>query len=177
MMTARASLASRWARYAAMVASLLLALLVGAAFAPTLFGRQIMVVTSGSMEPWASVGSVVVTRMTDVTSVGVGDVITFRNEAGTATTHRIVEVVERDGASATYVTRGDANEDADPAPIRVTGRVAKAETVVPHVGRVLAAVRSPIAFLALVLLGLSAAALEKATTLLTVRPGVRPMLT
>jgi len=175
-MSAQAVTFAHWIRYAALVVALGFALAIGLAFAPTLFGREVMVVTTGSMEPWAPVGSIVITRMVDARTVGVGDVITFREQGAMPTTHRIIEVVERDASSSTFLTKGDANEDADPAPVRIVGSVAVGERAIPVLGRILVAIRSPLAFLALALLGLSSAALERALVS-SVRPRVRPMLT
>lgn len=175
-MSGQAILVARWIRYSTLVVTVGLLVAIGLAFSPTLFGREVMVITSPSMEPWAPVGSIVVTRMVDARTAGVGDVITFREEGQMPTTHRIVEVVSRDGETSTFRTKGDNNEDADPNPVTISGKVAVAERAIPFVGRILAAVRSPLSFLALVLLGLANAALERSVAILN-RPRVRPMLT
>lgn len=176
-MDARAYLATRIVRYLTLTVSVALALAVAVAFVPTLFGREVLVVTSGSMEPWASVGSVVVTRSAPAAAVGVGDVITFRPPHGATTTHRVIEVQARDANGSTFITQGDANEDPDPTPVRITGSVPKAERVLPVVGTILAAIRTPLAFLALVLLGLASALLEKASFRLGQEGRARPVLT
>lgn len=176
-MSARAVTFVNWIRFAALVVAIGLAAAIGLAFAPTMFGRQVMVVTTGSMEPWAPVGSIVITRMVDARTVAVGDVITFREAESMPTTHRVIEITERDATSTTFLTKGDANEDVDPTPVRIAGEVALGERAIPGLGRILVAIRSPIAFLALVLMGLSSAALEKAINTTTIRPRVRPMLT
>lgn len=161
MIDGRTLLVTRIVRYVALAISGSIALATLFAFVPTLFGSQVLIVTSRSMEPWVEVGGIVVTKATPVSSVGVGDVITFRHEGAPATTHRIVEVVERGGGSATFITKGDANEDPDPNPITVSGSVAVAGMRVPVLGRVLAAVRTPFAALAFAMIGLSIVMLER----------------
>lgn len=169
---------SRIVRYLTTGVTLALAMMIALAFLPTLFGRQVMVVTSGSMEPSIPVGAIVVTRMVPVDDLGVGDVITYRPKGGSTTTHRIVKVERREPGSAMFVTKGDANEDVDPKATAIVGEVASAERVIPFLGRALAAMRSPIAFLALILLGMASALLEKVTTrLLEQGRDPRPVLT
>jgi signal peptidase len=174
-MTPRTIIVARVIRFATASVAIGLTLAVATAFVPTLLGREVMIVTTASMEPWAPVGSAVVTRMVDARTVGVGDVITFRPSDAPPTTHRVIEVTEHGTGAATFITKGDANEDPDPTPVRIAGDVAIAERVIPHLGRLLAAVRSPIAFLALALIGFAAAALERAVAALN-RPRVRPMI-
>lgn len=172
MLDARTLVAGRVARYAALTVALMIMGGMAAAFVPTLFGRQVMIVTSRSMEPWAEVGGVVITRAVDSSAVGVGDVITYRREGQMPTTHRIVEVIERSGSSAKYITQGDANEDPDPQPVLVSGNVTVAETSIPLLGRVLVATRTPFAVLAFLVLGLSVTFLER--TLTNMGPKLEP---
>jgi signal peptidase I len=164
----------RWVRYVTLAVSATIALGVAVAFAPTLTGKQVMVVTSGSMDPWAPVGSIVVTEMVEATSIRVGDVITFKPEGGSTTTHRVIKILGSDNGTVSFKTQGDANPDPDPMPVTVNGQVARGGQVIPHLGRVLAAIRTPIAFLALALVGLATSALEK-RALPLVGPGVQPM--
>lgn len=112
---------------------------------PTLVGAEhSYVVTSGSMEPAIGVGSVVMVNDVAPGEIGQGDVITYRTgENAEPTTHRVVEVVERDGGVA-YRTAGDANEEPDPelvAADQVEGRVMTVGGhlfVIPHVGYAIA---------------------------------------
>lgn len=94
------------------------------------------VVLSGSMEPEISPGDSVVVKSVDPAELERGDVVTFtRSGESTPVTHRVVEVVDEDGELA-FRTKGDNNDDADPAPVsadRVTGEVWFA---IPYVGHV-----------------------------------------
>ena len=89
------------------------------------FGWRVDAVLSGSMEPELKVGSVVVTRPTDIGSINTGDIITFRSPMnGKLTTHRVISVTSN--PLPILRTKGDANEDADPFIVgsqNVVGRV------------------------------------------------------
>jgi signal peptidase len=76
-------------------------------------GLQGYVVLSGSMEPVYHTGSVIyVQSKVDASALEEGQIITFRLTGDTIATHRIIEVVEENGA-VRYRTKGDANEVAD----------------------------------------------------------------
>lgn len=87
-------------------------------------GFRLFVVSSGSMSPAVTTGSLAVVRRSG--AYGVGDVITFREPVGSGyITHRIVEVT-REGGAVFFVTKGDANESPDLEPVipdMVDGRV------------------------------------------------------
>lgn len=71
-------------------------------------GLQPLAVLSGSMEPKYPVGSLIYVKQVDAGTLQPGDVITFRLDADTLATHRIVAVTE-DG----FRTKGDANVAED----------------------------------------------------------------
>src|SRR3989344_6114425 len=117
---------------------------------------QIRVVLSGSMEPTIKTGSIVVVRPD--ASYAVGDVITFtnrffRNQNGQIipVTHRIIEV-KNDNGYKTFVTKGDANDDADQNPIRDTNILGKEIVTIPYLGYAVETARQPYGFLALILI-------------------------
>jgi signal peptidase len=81
-----------------------------------------MVVTSGSMEPTVSKGSLVMTREVPASELSVGDIVTVnRTDTEGLVTHRIVSITKSD-TDATYVLwlRGDANRQNDQKPYLVT---------------------------------------------------------
>jgi signal peptidase len=110
---------------------------------PQLAGaNQSYVVLSGSMEPTISPGDVILASEVDPAAIETGDVITFeRPGESTPTTHRVVEVTERDGERA-FLTKGDANENVDQAAIpasQVEGRIPTLGGfmfVIPFIGHV-----------------------------------------
>jgi signal peptidase len=101
-------------------------------------GAQVMVVTSGSMEPAIHVGSVIfVKRLPGEAEVG--DVITFVDAASvngrrSLTTHRVVSKPGV-GGLVHYQTKGDANPVPDPNLAQPASVVGEVIATVPHVGR------------------------------------------
>jgi signal peptidase I len=151
----RISRAGRWLVYAA--GSLCLGLLL-AAFLPTFFGYEALVVGGGSMGRSVPVGSVAVTRMVDVKAVGQGDVISFRHPGRQQTiTHRVTSVGEENGQRI-FTTKGDASAAPDPQPARfASGEVARLQWVIPYAGYIVVWGRTPgglVLFIAAPLLGL-----------------------
>lgn len=83
------------------------------AFPQTVGADHGYVVISGSMQPTISQGSVVIVEDAPVEAIGTDDVIAFtRGTGGKPITHRVVEVVRRDG-QRTFRTKGDANANPD----------------------------------------------------------------
>lgn len=91
-----------------------------AAFAvPSLVGaEESFVVLSGSMEPNLSPGDVIFVYAVEPEEIVAGDIVTYSPEGSTIpVTHRVLEVVRsEDFQSGVGIrTKGDANEEADPA--------------------------------------------------------------
>ncbi len=126
---------------------------VGLLFVATLMpipgNVQVKVVKSGSMEPAIHTGSIVVIK--PAASYAVGDIITFGKDTKTQipTTHRII-AIEGTGASATYTTKGDANDTADQVVTRLSDIRGRTLFTVPFVGYALAFARTKIGFFLLV---------------------------
>lgn len=81
---------------------------------PDIFGYKPMIVLSGSMETAIYTGDLVFVKTVNIETLKENDIIAFRNDNDTVTTHRIVEKVEKDGKNF-FTTKGDNNrvEDAD----------------------------------------------------------------
>ena len=79
---------------------------------PDVFGYKPMIVLTGSMETSIHTGDLVFVKTVDTSTLKKGDVIAFRNEENTVTTHRIVELVTEDGKQY-FKTKGDANNTND----------------------------------------------------------------
>ena len=109
-------------------------------------GHQLLVVTSGSMEPYFSAGDALVVNRLDDTEraeVRVGDVVTFRPlSGGGLVTHRVVALRTVQGVPFVQ-TRGDANPvvDADLAPLSAV--VARTQRVLPEAGRAVVLLEDP----------------------------------
>jgi len=112
------------------------------------FGWRVDAIFSGSMEPEIKVGSVVVTRPVEPETVRLGDIITFNSPLSeTPTTHRVVSVEE--GSELCFQTRGDANEDADPATVPAQNVLGKVCFHVPYFGYVSQFAKTPLGFMLL----------------------------
>ena len=75
---------------------------------PDIFGYKPMIVLSGSMETAIYTGDLVFVKIVDTDKLNVGDVIAFRNEVDTVTTHRIINIVDKNG-KIYFETKGDNN--------------------------------------------------------------------
>ena len=106
---------------------------------------QVKIVKSGSMEPAIKTGSVAIVK--PEASYAVGDVITFGEDTGRQipTTHRIVSI-GGDFNHVFYMTKGDANEEADGAQIAAKDVIGKVVLTVPYAGYVLDFARQPVGF-------------------------------
>lgn len=82
-----------------------------------LFGRSIVKVVSGSMEPSIHSGDYIIIEKTDCSELKAGDIICFYSHDsaiyGMLNTHRIVRILD-DGS---FVTKGDANSAEDPSTV------------------------------------------------------------
>ncbi|WP_290815482.1 signal peptidase I [Halovivax sp.] len=108
------------------------------------------VVMSGSMEPSIGAGDVVIVDDTDPTTIEEGDVITYvRDDAETPTTHRVIDVVEADGALA-FETQGDANDQPDASAVPASQVRGEVVLTIPYIGYVITFVNTPLGFSLLV---------------------------
>ena len=80
---------------------------------PSFLGFRTFIIASGSMEPKLNVGDMVIIKETKQEKIKKDDIITFKEEdKETTVTHRIIEVIEKDGM-VKYRTKGDNNNTAD----------------------------------------------------------------
>ena len=138
-------------------------------------GYQIMVVTSGSMEPMFGAGDAVILRPLDQSQIRVGDVLTYRPlaQADRLTTHRVVSRVAVRGEPH-FQTKGDANRSPDANLVPAGHVIGKVSTSLPWIGRVLLFAGSPVG--RLVLVGGPALALMLQQLMLAFRRDARGLL-
>lgn len=79
---------------------------------PSVFGYKPFIVLSGSMETEIHVGDLIFTKEVNPENLKLEDVIAFRDAEGTVTTHRIIDIVEKENVTY-FVTKGDNNESQD----------------------------------------------------------------
>lgn len=116
-------------RVCGIVSTLLLILLVVCAailVGPALMGYRSYTVLSPSMEPTYRVGSLILAKPVEASSIQVGDAITFYVESGSSVvaTHRVVSI---DTEKQQFRTKGDNNPKEDPSPVsfqQLVGRTA-----------------------------------------------------
>jgi len=74
---------------------------------PDIFGIKPFIVFSETMQPEINKGDLLFVKIVDVSSIEKNDIIAFRNEDDTVTTHRIIKLIEENGQTY-YKTKGDA---------------------------------------------------------------------
>ena len=82
--------------------------------AALLFKVTIVMFATGSMSPTITSGSIALVREIPATEIKVGDVVTVDRSPELPVTHRVVEIVAREGDAVTFRMKGDANDTADP---------------------------------------------------------------
>lgn len=118
-------------------------------------GLRILSIQSGSMAPSLPAGSVIVIK--GAQDYNVGDVVTYVREgtpqakSAITTTHRITEIKKADEGTF-YVTKGDLNSSADGEPINKDRVLGKVFWAMPFLGYLISFVRSPVGFLALIVI-------------------------
>jgi signal peptidase len=136
---------------AALVVACLALLLLG--IGPLTQQYRLLTVQSGSMAPTMPVGSVVVVTPQPLSSVRVGDIITFQmpTNPDVLETHRVYQILET-GEHPVIRTKGDANATPDPWQMRLTkGPAWRVRMVVPQLGYSLMWWRLPLARTAAIL--------------------------
>lgn len=111
---------------------------------------EMRIVESGSMEPFIKTGSLVIILPKE--SYTVGDVITFDStSADVPTTHRIVDTYTENDRTW-FITKGDANEEADTIAIASGDIIGTVRLSVPRAGYVLDFARTQTGFILLIVL-------------------------
>lgn len=136
---------TRWVGNAVLVAALAGFGLL--AVGPHVLGYRTATMLTGSMAPAIEPGDIVVAVQRPAGQVAVGDVITYHIpvEDHRVETHRVVEVTRTDEDAVAVRTKGDANKGADPWTAVLEGdQVWEVKAVVPYVGDVIRALRTPV---------------------------------
>jgi len=109
------------------------------------FGWRIEIVLSGSMEPAIPMGSIVVSRPVAPETIREGDIIMYSSIGGKSlTTHRVDKVETEHGIQ--FITKGDANNGADPNPV-IPGQLAGLIVFhIPYLGYLIQFVKTPLGF-------------------------------
>lgn len=101
-------------------------------FVPTIIGIKPCIVLSGSMEPQIKTGSIVYANThVEVGTIKQGDIIVF-NIGETQVIHRVININEN-----SFITKGDANENEDLAPVNLSQYKGKYIFSIPYLGKIL----------------------------------------
>lgn len=117
---------------------------------PSVFGYKPFIVLSGSMESSILKGDLVIVKITDPSSLEVNDIIAFRDEQDTVTTHRIIETVTNDGVPY-FVTKGDNNDSQDQNLVAYEDVEGIYQLRIPKVGNILMSLSEPTTIVIIVL--------------------------
>ncbi len=107
---------------------------------PRISPYDVRVVSGGSMEPAIHLGSVVVVDRTELVPE-VGAVVMFHDATEGIVTHRVVAV-----GSASFQTKGDANNSVDVTPRSSSDVLGTVRLSVPYLGYLLYVLHQPIVF-------------------------------
>ena len=128
-----------------------LCLVAGVVFwVPALFGSQLLVVLSGSMEPTLPVGGLALMQRVDQAPIKAGDIITFRlpKDPNILVTHRAIAVVRQPALA--FRTKGDAVEEPDFFLVPGENVLGRVRLSIPYLGflllRVTHLIRTPLGF-------------------------------
>ncbi len=125
----------------------------GLAVGPHVLGYRTMTMLTASMAPSIDPGDVTVVTPLAVSDVTEGMVITYHIPIGERQliTHRVVSVEHGPDGAVTVQTKGDNNEAVDPWSATLEGDTAyQVRAVIPEIGHVIHALRTPAVATALV---------------------------
>jgi len=115
----------------------------------SVLGYELRVVLSGSMSPTFDTGSIVAVKPEPFSDIRQGEIITYAHPDGYTVTHRVVTI--RDGQ---LITKGDANNVADQAPVPASSVMGKVHFWLPYMGYAVSLIHSKVGmFLLLALPG------------------------
>jgi signal peptidase len=133
-------------------ASFVLVVLLSAAL-PMAVGGTSMVVRSGSMTPVIRTGDVVVVRPISPTEAEIGDIVTFKDPAGSGRllVHR-VRAISQVGNEVEVITKGDANTTQERWKVAADGTIGTVAYRVPALGFAVGWIGSPAGKIGLVII-------------------------
>lgn len=117
---------------------------------PNVLGYKPFIVLSGSMETEIHVGDLIITKNINPKNLKIDDVIAFRDEENTVTTHRIIDIVEKEGTKY-FVTKGDNNSSQDKNLVEYKDVEGIYVTRIPGIGSMLSTLSEPTTIIILVL--------------------------
>lgn len=118
---------------------------------PDILGYKPMIVLSGSMETALYTGDLVFVKIVNPDTLKNGDIIAFRNEVDTVTTHRIIDIVNKNGQEY-FKTKGDNNNIEDSNLVSVEDIEGVYVFKIPKLGEALMILKEPRSLLLILLI-------------------------
>lgn len=117
---------------------------------PSIFGYKPFIVLSDSMDNSIRKGDLIFVRVIDPSKLNKKDIIAFRDDEGTVTTHRIIDIVNHDNIDY-FVTKGDNNDSQDQSLVEYNDIEGVFEFRIPYVGNIFNSLASPTVIIIIVL--------------------------
>ena len=120
---------------------------------PSIFGYKPFIVLSGSMETEIYKGDLVIVKNILPETLKVNDIIAFRDAEDTVTTHRIIDIVNKEGVNY-FITKGDNNNTQDQNLVEYSDVEGKYVLRIPGIGSIMNSLAKPTTIL-IVLMGIT----------------------
>jgi signal peptidase I len=133
---------------------------------PVIFGFKTMTVLTGSMAPKINPGDIIIDKNTKPENIKVGDIITYKVSEEILITHRVIEVVNKEGRSA-FKTKGDANNVDDNNLVTEEQLVGRYFFRIPYAGYISNFARSIYGIVLLILVPIVLLIYDKLKTILS----------
>lgn len=117
---------------------------------PGLFGYKPLIVASDSMQPDIISGDLVILKQVDAAELKTGDIIARKENDGTVTVSRIVDMISSKG-EVYFETKGDNNTTADEELTAGEDVVGKYSSRIGGLGDIILVIASPLGFAVLLL--------------------------
>jgi signal peptidase len=103
------------------------------------------------MQPNIMVGDLVFVKNTNTDKLEVNDIIAFRDEDNTVTTHRIISVDTETFGERCFVTKGDSNNTKDEKLVCKKHLEGKMVKRIPKLGKFINFIQQPLGFIIMML--------------------------
>lgn len=109
---------------------------------PSILGYKPFIVLSGSMETKIHKGDLIFVKEIEPSELVLEDVIAFRDAEETITTHRIIDIVDKDGITY-FITKGDNNTSQDQNLVEFDDVEGIYAGRIPNVGNIMNSLSEP----------------------------------
>ena len=114
---------------------------------PSVFGYKPFIVLSGSMQPNIKIGDLVFVKSSKVENLNVNDIVAFKTNDNTVTTHRIIAIDTTTKGERCFITKGDSNNVKDEELVCKNNLEGKMVKRIPKLGKFINFIQQPLGFL------------------------------